>query len=81
MKKKIVIVFFCVTLSVCAIYGGLRYSFSSGTGQMAMADMLEEETSVDDTGSCEDLPVQMTRDESVQAMQTRWIDLQLRFVF
>jgi len=48
MKKKIIIAFFCATLSVCAVYGGLRYTVSSGTGQMTMADTLEEENNMDD---------------------------------
>ena len=48
MKKKIMIAFFCATLSVCVIYGGLRYIVASGTGQVTMAGMLEEENIVDD---------------------------------
>lgn len=48
MKKKTIIAFFGATFSVCAIYGGLRYTVSSGTGQVTMADALEEENSMDD---------------------------------
>ena len=47
MKKKTIIAFFCATLSVCAIYGGLRYAVSSGTGQVTMTDILEGENSMD----------------------------------
>ena len=43
MKKKTIIAFFIATFSVCAIYGGLRYTVSSGTGQVTMADTLEED--------------------------------------
>ena len=43
MKKKTIIAFFCATFSVCAIYGGLRYTVSSGTSQVTMADTLEED--------------------------------------
>ena len=43
MKKKTIIPFFCATFSVCAIYGGLRYTVSSGTSQVTMADTLEED--------------------------------------
>ena len=43
MKKITIIAFFCATFSVCAIYGGLRYTVSSGTSQVTMADTLEEE--------------------------------------
>ena len=46
MKKKTIIAFFCATFSVCAIYGGLRYTVSSGTSQVTMADTLEEENSM-----------------------------------
>ena len=46
MKKKTIIAFFCATLSVCAIYGGLRYIVLSGTGHVTMAEMLEEENSI-----------------------------------
>ena len=46
MKKKTIIAFFCTTFSVCAIYGGLRYTVSSSTGQVTMADTLEEENSM-----------------------------------
>ena len=46
MKKKTIIAFFCATFSVCAIYGGLRYTVSSSTGQITMADTLEEENSM-----------------------------------
>ena len=48
MKKKTIIAFFCATFSVCAIYGGLRYTVSSGTSQVTMADTLEEENSMGD---------------------------------
>ena len=51
MKKKTIIAFFCATFSVCAIYGGLRYTVSSGTSQVTMADTLEEENSMGDTVS------------------------------
>ena len=40
MKKKTIIAFFCATFSVCAIYGGLRYTVSSGTSQVTMAAQL-----------------------------------------
>ena len=43
MKKKTIIAFFVATFSVCAIYGGLRYTVSSGTSQVTMADTLEED--------------------------------------
>ena len=48
MKKKTIIAFFCATFSVCAIYGGLRYTVSSGTSQVTMADTFEEENSMGD---------------------------------
>ena len=51
MKKKTIIAFFCATLFVCAIYGGLRYTFSSGTGQVTMADIPKEENRMNDTVS------------------------------
>ena len=48
MKKKTIIAFFCATLSVCAIYGGLRYTVSSGTVHVAMADIPEEDNMLPD---------------------------------
>ena len=51
MKKKSIIAIFGATFFVCAIYGGLRYTVSSGTGQATMADTLEEENSMGDTVS------------------------------
>ena len=48
MKKKTIIAFFCTTFSVCANYGGLRYTVSSSTGQVTMADTLQEENRMGD---------------------------------
>ena len=48
MKKKTIIAFFCATFSVCAIYGGLRYTVSFGTGQVTMAVTLQEENRMGD---------------------------------
>jgi hypothetical protein len=49
MKKKTIIAFFCVTISVCSIYGGLRSTVSLGTSQVAMADIPEGENCMYDS--------------------------------